>query len=161
MQKKALVVIDIQNEITKNYKEVIGNINRAIDWAVASGMHVVYFRHENLSLGARVLLPNTKGSELVTDLKVVQGNVFVKSKMNILTCEEFVSFVEVNGIDEFYLVGADATICVKSTCYNLRKKGYAVTVPADCVASWNMKQIPEMLKYYEGQGSRVIGVKDL
>ena len=25
MQKKALVIIDIQNDITKNYKDVIGN----------------------------------------------------------------------------------------------------------------------------------------
>lgn len=33
MQKKALVIIDIQNDITKNYKDVIGNINKAIDWA--------------------------------------------------------------------------------------------------------------------------------
>jgi nicotinamidase-related amidase len=32
--KKALVTIDIQNDITKNYKEIIGNINKAIDWAV-------------------------------------------------------------------------------------------------------------------------------
>ena len=31
MQKKALVVIDIQNDITKNYKEIIGNINQLID----------------------------------------------------------------------------------------------------------------------------------
>ena len=29
MQKKALVIIDIQNDITKNYKDVIGNINKA------------------------------------------------------------------------------------------------------------------------------------
>ena len=34
MQKKSLVVIDIQNDITKNYKEIIDNINRSIDWAV-------------------------------------------------------------------------------------------------------------------------------
>ncbi|PKM74708.1 MAG: isochorismatase, partial [Firmicutes bacterium HGW-Firmicutes-17] len=27
--KKALVIIDIQNDITKNYKDVIGNINKA------------------------------------------------------------------------------------------------------------------------------------
>ena len=32
MNNKALVAIDIQNEITKNYKEVIGNINAAVDW---------------------------------------------------------------------------------------------------------------------------------
>ena len=33
MLKKALVIIDIQNDITKNYKDIIGNINTAIDWA--------------------------------------------------------------------------------------------------------------------------------
>lgn len=46
---KALVVIDIQNDITKNYKDVIGNINKAIDWAVKNSIHVIYIRHENLS----------------------------------------------------------------------------------------------------------------
>ena len=45
MQKKALVIIDIQNDITKNYKEVIGNINQAIDSAVSNNIHVVYIRH--------------------------------------------------------------------------------------------------------------------
>lgn len=31
MGNKALVVIDIQNDITKNYKEIIENINQALD----------------------------------------------------------------------------------------------------------------------------------
>ena len=31
MQKKALVIVDIQNDITKNYKEIIDNINQSID----------------------------------------------------------------------------------------------------------------------------------
>ncbi len=34
MTEKALVVIDLQNDITKNYKEIIGNVNAAIDWAM-------------------------------------------------------------------------------------------------------------------------------
>ena len=45
--EKALVVIDIQNDITKNYKEIIDNINRSIDWAVKNNMHVVYIKHYN------------------------------------------------------------------------------------------------------------------
>ena len=45
-----MVVIDIQNDITKNYKEIIGNINRAVDWAVAGDIPVVYIRHEFLEL---------------------------------------------------------------------------------------------------------------
>lgn len=34
MKKEAFVVIDIQNDITKNYKEIIDNINQAIGQAV-------------------------------------------------------------------------------------------------------------------------------
>ena len=31
MNNKALVVIDLQNDITKNYKDIIGRVNEAID----------------------------------------------------------------------------------------------------------------------------------
>ena len=34
MKNNALVVIGLQNDITKNYREIIENVNRAIDWAV-------------------------------------------------------------------------------------------------------------------------------
>jgi nicotinamidase-related amidase len=34
MSNKALVVIDIQNDITKHYRDIIDTINAAIDWAV-------------------------------------------------------------------------------------------------------------------------------
>jgi len=57
MQKKALVIIDIQNDITKNYKDIIDNINKAIDWAVNNNIHVVYIRHENLSPAQGLLNP--------------------------------------------------------------------------------------------------------
>ena len=41
MKNKALVVIDIQNDITKNYREIVENLNKAIDWAIEQEMHVV------------------------------------------------------------------------------------------------------------------------
>ena len=47
MKNAALVVIDLQNDITKNYKEIIGTTNQAIDWAVANNMDVVYIQHNN------------------------------------------------------------------------------------------------------------------
>ena len=31
MKNSALVVIDLQNDITKNYREIIGKVNEAID----------------------------------------------------------------------------------------------------------------------------------
>ena len=41
MHKKALVVIDIQNDITKHYRDIIDDLNAAIDWAVEREMDVV------------------------------------------------------------------------------------------------------------------------
>jgi len=161
MQKKALVIIDIQNDITKNYKDIIGNINRVIDWAADHDIHVVYIRHENLSAGTRTFKPNTRGSELVPELKMVSQNVFTKFKGNALTSKEFADFINENEICEFYLAGADAIACVKSTCYNLLKANYAVTVLSDCVTSYDKRKIDEMLKYYESKGSKVVGFNAL
>lgn len=156
MQKKALVIIDIQNDITKNYKDIIGNINKAVDWAVNHDIHVVYIRHENLSDGTRTFKPNTHGAELVSDMKIVSGNIFTKCKGNALTSVEFSNFISKNEIHEFYIAGADAVACVKSTCYNLRKANFDVNVLSDCITSYDKKKIDEMLHYYESKGCKII-----
>jgi len=179
MPTKALVVIDIQNDITKHYRDIIDNINVAIDWAVYKGMHVVYIKHNNITAGTRTFKPGTRGEDLVPELKVVsdnvaqsesrgclhtlpsqskvsEANVFVKTKSNALTSEAFASFIAENGITEFYVAGADATACVKSTCFNMRKAGYTVHVLSDCVTSYDLKKLPEMLAYYAKQGCEVM-----
>ena len=152
MQNKAFVVIDIQNDITKNYKEIIGNINTAIDWAVVHNIHVVYIKHYNLSAGTRTFKPDTHGAELVPDMKVVSVNIFTKTKCNALTSEGFAAFVSENEIGEFYIAGADAIACVKSTCYNMAKEGYVVRVLSDCITSYDKRKIDEMLQYYASKG---------
>ena len=161
MHKKALVIIDIQNDITKNYKDIIDNINKAIDWAVDNNIHVIYIRHENLSAGTRTFKPDTHGSELASDLRIVSRNVFKKYKGNALTSEEFTNFIGKNEICDFYIAGADAVACVKSTCYNLRKANYGVNVLSDCVTSYDKRKIGEMLSYYESKGSKIISLNDL
>lgn len=161
MQKKALVIIDIQNDITKNYKDVVDNINTAIHWAVNNDIYVVYIRHENLSEGTRTFKPNTHGADLASDLKIVSKNIFTKCKGNALTSKEFTDFIRRNEICEFYIAGADAVACVKSTCFNLRKANYSVNVLSDCITSYDKRKINEMLHYYKSKGSNIICIKDL
>ena len=161
MLKKALVIIDIQNDITKNYKEIIDNINKAIDWAAKKNLHVVYIRHENLSDGTRTFKPNTRGSELASDMKIVSKNVFTKYKGNALSSEAFADFINNNEICDFYIAGADAVACVKSTCYNLRKANYRVNVLSDCITSYDKRKIDEMLRYYESKGCNIISMNAL
>ena len=112
MSKKALVVIDIQNDITKHYRDIIDTINVAIDWAVNLGMTVIYIKHNNLSPGTRTFKPDTKGAEFAPELKVVSEIIFVKTKANALTSGDFLEYIQENGINEFYITGADATACV-------------------------------------------------
>ena len=155
MSSKALVVIDIQNDITKHYRDIIDNINAAIEWAVAEEMLVVYIKHNNVTDGTRTFKPGTKGEELVPEMKVVSDNIFVKTKSNALTSEAFSAFIAANGISEFYVAGADATACVKSTCFNMSKAGFTVHVLSDCITSYDLKKLPEMLAYYESKGCEV------
>ena len=161
MKNSALVVIDLQNDITKNYREIVERVNRAIAWAVETEMYVVYIKHNNLSAGTRTFKSNTHGAELVPELDVVSDFIFVKSKSNALTSEDFLRFIEDHGITEFFLTGADATACVKSTCFNMTKSGYKVHVLSDCVTSYDKKKLPEMLAYYESKGSSVESLDDL
>jgi len=159
MQKKALIIIDIQNDTTKNYKEIIDNINKAVDYALDNDIHIIYIRHENLSAGTRTFKPDTHGAELASDLKVVSKNIFTKYKQNALSNEELTEFINKNKICDFYITGADAVACVKSTCYNLRKANYGVSVLSDCITSYDKRKIDEMLNYYESKGSEIITLK--
>ena len=160
MKNSALVVIDLQNDITKNYREIIEKVNTAIDWAVQKGLHIIYIQHNNLSDGTRTFKPGTRGAEFVPELKVVSGHIFTKSKSSALTNEEFLDFIKENGIDEFYVVGADAAACIKSTCYNMTKSGYTVHVLSDCITSYDKKKLPEMLAYYASKGCSVTTLQE-
>lgn len=161
MQKKALVIIDVQNDITKNYKDIIDNINAAIDWAVNNRIHVVYIRHENLSAGTRTFKPGTRGAELAPDMQAVSKNVFTKYRGNALSSEAFAEFIDKNAITDFFVAGADAVACVKATCYNMRKSNFSVHVLSDCITSYDKKKIPDMLQYYEGKGCDIVCLHDL
>ena len=156
MKNRALVVIDLQNDITKNYREIIKKVNEAIGWAVQNELWVVYIQHNNLSAGTRTFKPGTHGAELVPEMKVVSDRIFTKSKSNALTSEAFSAFIGEHGITEFYIAGADAVACIKSTCFNMRKSGYTVHVLSDCITSYDKKKLPEMLAYYESKGCSVM-----
>lgn len=161
MKNCALVVIDLQNDITKNYREIIENVNAAIDRSVQEGLWVVYIRHNNLSDGTRTFKPGTHGAAFVPEMKMVSDHIFTKSKSNALTSEAFAAFIKENGIDEFYIVGADAAACIKSTCFNMAKSGYTVHVLSDCITSYDKKKLPELLAYYAGKGCEVLPLADM
>ena len=160
MKNSALVVIDLQNDITKHYREIIENVNAAIIWAIQKELWIIYIQHNNLSAGTRTFKPGTRGAELVSEMNIVSDHIFTKSKSNALTSEAFAAFIQEHGITEFYIAGADATACIKSTCFNMTKAGYSVHVLSDCITSYDKKKLPEMLAYYESKGCEVLALQE-
>ena len=156
MKNSALVAIDLQNDITKNYREIIAKVNEAVDWAEQKELWIVYIQHSNLSAGTRTFKPGTRGAELVPELNVVSNHIFTKVKSNALTSEAFTAFIQEHEISEFYVAGADAAACIKSTCYNMAKSGYTVHVLLDCITSYDKKKLPELLAYYASKGCSVV-----
>lgn len=161
MKNSALVVIDLQNDITKNYRDIIENVNTAIDWAVQKELWVVYIQHNNLSAGTRTFKPGTRGAEMIQELNIVSDHIFTKVKSNALTSEAFAAFIQEHSITDFFVVGADAVACIKSTCYNMTKSGYTVHVLSDCITSYDKGKLPEMLAYYESKGCSVMTLNEV
>lgn len=91
----------------------------------------------------------------------MSDNIFTKQKCSILSCEPFTDFIEKNDIHEFYVAGADAVACVKSSCYNLCKANYEVYFLSECITSYDKKKIPDILQYYKDKGCHVTVLKDL
>ena len=81
-------------------------------------------------------------------------------KSSALTCEAFTAFIGEYGITDFYIVGADAAACIKSTCFNMTKGGYTVHVLSDCITSYDKKKLPELLAYYESKGCEVMTLRE-
>ena len=121
---------------------------------------MVFIQHNNLSAGTRTFKPGTRGAELVPELNVVSDHIFTKSKSSALTSEAFTAFIKEHGITEFYIAGADAAACIKSTCYNMAKSGHTVHVLSDCITSFDKKKLPEMLAYYESKGCSVVTLQE-
>ena len=71
---------------------------------IDNNIHIVYIKHNNLSAGTRTFNPNTRGVELVDDMKIASENIFVKSKGNALTSDGFADYVDANNIKEFYIL---------------------------------------------------------
>lgn len=85
----------------------------------------------------------------------MSNHIFTKTKSNALTSEDFAAFIRAHGIAEFFVAGADAAACIKSTCFNMAKAGSSVHVLSDCITCCDKKKLPELLTCYAQKGCAV------
>lgn len=169
--KSALLVIDMQNDITNSslYKgtpEFVKSVNLAIEFANENGMEILYVKNEYtnpiviLLSGGRGK-KGTEGVEFDSRLNVVNKNIFTKALGDSFSVASFEEYLVSNEVDTLYLIGADAAGCVLRTAQGGRNRNYSVTIVRDVVITavndTKMKQVEEQ---YKKDGIKTIALNE-
>ena len=130
MSTKALLVIDVQNDVVVNAlrtSEVIANINSLVSSARTSGVPVIWVQHSD-----DYLEKGSTGWEIVDELKPLANEVRIYKTHSS-------SFVETDlqaqlyslGTKTLIITGAQTNYCVNATSNAGVELGYQVTLVSD------------------------------
>ena len=132
MYTKALLVVDVQEEYIKRYKDnLLKRMNQRIDKALEEHEIVIYI--ENV----KVLRFKESKSPLATGLHMVSDYIFDKKKASAFSNLELVDFIKEKGINSLEIIGVDGNYCVFGTAKEGKKHLNKVTVNCECVGAMN------------------------
>lgn len=158
---KALLVLDIQNDILKQYKnssEQMNNVNNVINKASKEGIPIIYSKQEftnpiDLLLTGGMLKKDSMGASLSDKVSILSSNIFSKNRNDLFSNKSFTTFLSKNNIGDLYIVGADASSCVLTTTTAALNRGYKVTIINDSVFSVNQDTLDKVTIKYTDKGA--------
>ena len=146
MNKKALLVIDMQNDylwakrkpvFTYDTAELVARINSCIHEYSAEGCDIIYIAQvfpdiftNRLFIGFSI--KGTEGAEFYDKLEIVSELCFEKNLPDTFTAKKFRKHFESRGYSEIYLCGIDECGCVGATAKGAVKAGASVYLIEKC-----------------------------
>ncbi len=169
--RKALVVIDMLQDFMSEggalycgpeARRVVGPIRGKLEAFREAGDPVIFVcdrhRPEDAEFDVFPLhcVEGTPGAEVIGELEPREGEVIVTKRRysGFFGTDLDITLRELE-VGELVLVGVCTDICVLYTAADARNLGYSVTVPADCVASFDDEAHEFALRAME----RTLGVK--
>jgi nicotinamidase-related amidase len=147
MTKRALIVVDIQNDYFPGGKWTLSGIEAAADNAArllaatrAKGELVVHIRHEFKTDDAPFFTPGSEGAQIHAKARN-QGDEHVVLKHHVSSYREtdLKEVLDRNGIEEVVICGAMSHMCVDAITRASSDFGYKVTVVHDACASRDLE----------------------
>lgn len=154
MSKRALILIDIQNDYFAGGKwslhgmdTATANAARVLAAARAAGDTVVHVRHEFDSMDAPFFAPGSAGAQIHAEVQPLAGEaVVLKHKVNAFLGTDLKARLDEVGIEQITLVGAMSHMCIDAAARASADFGYATTVIHDACATRDQefegKQVP-------------------
>ncbi len=147
MNKRALVVVDIQNDYFPGgrwplvgMQDAAANAARLIDGARQAGDAVVFVRHEFPTADAPFFAPGSAGAAIHPTIEGRAGEpVVLKHGINAFHDTDLRSVLDRDGIKEVVLCGAMSHMCIDAAARAATDLGYKTTVIHDACASHDLE----------------------
>lgn len=143
MSKRAVVVIDLQNEYSPSgnlpltgIEAAVANAAKVIADARAKGAPVIHIRHEFANGEMPIFVPGSEGVEIQPTVAPAEGEpVVVKNYVNSFRETELEQLLDERGAEELVIVGAMSHICIDGGVRAAADLGYTVTLVHDACAT--------------------------
>jgi nicotinamidase-related amidase len=143
MSKRALVLIDIQNDYFPGGKWPLSGVESAADNAAKileaarrAGDLVVHVRHEFSSADAPFFLPGSEGAKIHPKVRSLEGEpIVLKHHVNSFRETDLKKILEDHGIEEVVICGAMSHMCVDAGTRAASDLGYKCVVVHDACAT--------------------------
>jgi nicotinamidase-related amidase len=143
MTKRALIVVDVQNDYFPGGKWTLSGMNAAADNAArvlaaarAAGDLVVHVRHESLEANAPFFVPGTPGAQIHASVQPRDGETMVlKHQINSFRDTKLKEILDGKGITSVVVCGAMSHFCIDAAVRAADDFGYAVTLIHDACAT--------------------------
>lgn len=147
MSKRAVLVVDIQNEYFPSGKfplvgieQATANAAKVIAAARDRGDMVVNIRHEMPSPDAPIFVPGTAGAQFHPDVLPAAGEpVVVKNHANSFRDTGLEAMLDAKGVEEVVVVGAMSHMCIDATVRAANDLGYQTTTIHDACATRDLE----------------------
>lgn len=154
MTKRALVVVDLQNDYFPGGKWTLSGVEAAADNAArlleaarAAGDLVVHVRHEFKADDAPFFAPGSEGAQTHAKVRSRDGErVLLKNHVNSYRETDLKKVLDEGGVEDVVICGAMSHMCIDAVTRAANDFGYKVTVVHDACASrdleFNGVQVP-------------------
>jgi nicotinamidase-related amidase len=153
MSKRAIIVVDLQNEYLPSGKlplvgidEAAANAAKVIEAARSAGDKVIHIRHESPT-DVPFFVPGTEGAEIIPVVAPADGElVITKNYPNSFRETKLKQALDAEGIQDVVVVGAMSHMCIDATSRAAADLGYSTTIVEDACATrdleFNGKTVP-------------------
>ena len=143
MPKRALVLIDIQNDYFPGGRWALSGIESAADNAArvlaaarAAGDLVVHVRHEFPTPDAPFFAPGSDGAKIHPKVRAADSEpVVLKHHVNAFRETDLKALLDRNGVEEVVICGAMSHMCIDATARAAFDHGFKCTVAEDACAT--------------------------